>query len=128
MGNQLEKIAEKYGLILVGKQRFESHFKEKKKSRDGWQLLERIKALEIYPPYRADFHSPVKTTLWIITKLLGTLSISTRKIRKIHSWQHSLSQYTCQKGTNRGGHFGWGPCQKMNGKLQPFTLLLHLRR
>ena len=52
--NQLQKIAEKYGLILVGKQLFESHFKEKKKSRDGWQLLERIKALEIYPPYRPD--------------------------------------------------------------------------
>eukprot|EP00096_Caligus_rogercresseyi_P011277 TRINITY_DN4390_c0_g1_i1.p1 TRINITY_DN4390_c0_g1~~TRINITY_DN4390_c0_g1_i1.p1 ORF type:complete len:213 (-),score=62.01 TRINITY_DN4390_c0_g1_i1:105-743(-) len=42
----LTKLAEKYGLILVGKRRFSSYFKEMKDK--GLYLLERMKALETF--------------------------------------------------------------------------------
>ena len=47
----LMELAGKYGLDLAGKQVFESHFKSKRGTDEGRQLLERIKALEPYPPY-----------------------------------------------------------------------------
>ena len=43
-------IADRHGLVLVAKQGFENFFKKKRDTRDGANLLRRIKALEEYPP------------------------------------------------------------------------------
>ena len=44
----LTEIADRHGLMLVGMQKFENHFKQKREK--GGELLKRIKALELYPP------------------------------------------------------------------------------
>jgi len=45
----LVKLAEKYGLINIGKQRFQNYFASKKDRPDGRDLLSKMNALETYP-------------------------------------------------------------------------------
>ncbi|CAH1270850.1 RNMT [Branchiostoma lanceolatum] len=47
----LEKMAEKYGLRLVYKQTFAEFFEQQVTRGEGRSLLERMKALETYPPH-----------------------------------------------------------------------------
>jgi len=46
----LVRIASKHGLMLVGMQKFENFFVQKRETPGGRALLERIRALETYPP------------------------------------------------------------------------------
>ena len=43
------KLAEKHGLLMVGKERFQNYFSKKAKTDEGLKLLNRMNALETYP-------------------------------------------------------------------------------
>ena len=46
------KLAEKYGLMMVGKERFQNYFNKKVKGEENKKLLNRMNALESYPSHR----------------------------------------------------------------------------
>ena len=45
----LVRLAERHGLMMIGKQRFQSFFQAKKDAQDGRMLLSRMNALETFP-------------------------------------------------------------------------------
>jgi len=46
------KLAEKYGLMMVGKERFQNYFQKKVKGEEHKNLLNRMNALETYPSHK----------------------------------------------------------------------------
>lgn len=46
------KLAEKYGLMMVGKERFQNYFQKKIKTEENRKLLNRMNALETFPSHR----------------------------------------------------------------------------
>lgn len=48
----LERLADRHGLMLVGKQKFANYFKERKEQPEARSLLQRMLALERYPSAR----------------------------------------------------------------------------
>ena len=45
----LVRLAERHGLMMIGKQRFQNFFQAKKDAQDGRMLLSRMNALETFP-------------------------------------------------------------------------------
>ena len=45
----LVRLAERYGLMMIGKQRFQNYYQAKAATPEGRQLLERMRALEAVP-------------------------------------------------------------------------------
>jgi len=48
----LVKLAEKFGLMMIGKQRFQNYFQQRKDQVEGSKLLSRMNALETFPSQR----------------------------------------------------------------------------
>jgi len=48
----LVKLAEKFGLMMIGKQRFQNYFQQRKDQAEGSKLLNRMSALETFPGHK----------------------------------------------------------------------------
>lgn len=70
------KLAEKYGLMMIGKQRFQNYFQQRRDLKDSGKLLSKMNALEAYPNQRLaadeDQYEHVKNS--IEDEVVGTLS------------------------------------------------------